>query len=154
MVCLNCPETIAVTAEMGREQPLGWPHFEPARVARELWRCGSRQPLRVLWGDSRGSLPRYWSKAGADVIQEFDLNFVDGSRGPHGVYQDLKHVFARCALGGMIVFRGMDRKETRWPGQYHPPLHGFWDRLKLRYPGFRYLTAPLGREVGLAFRMF
>jgi len=153
MVCLNSHETTAVTAEMGRDQPLGWPHFQPAQVALELSRAGSRQPLRVLWGDSRRTLPGYWIKAGPDVIQEFDLIFIDGACGLHGIYQDLKNVFARCALGGMIVFRGMDRKEVRWRGQYHPRLHGLWDRLQLRYPGFRYLTAPFGREVGLAFRM-
>jgi predicted O-methyltransferase YrrM len=154
MVCLNCPEMIALTADMGRDQLLGRPHFQPARVARELWRSGSRQPLRVLWGDSLHSLPRYWKEVRVNVIQEFDLIFVDGSRGLHGIYHDLKNVFAHTALGGMIVFRGMDRKEVRWPGQYHRQLHGLWDRLRLRYPGFRYLTAPLGREVGLAFRMF
>jgi hypothetical protein len=65
-----------------------------------------------------------------------------------------ERILGQCALGSMIVFRGMDGKETRWPGQYQPPLHGLWDRLRLRYPGFQYLTAPLGREVGLAFRTF
>jgi predicted O-methyltransferase YrrM len=154
MVCLNCPETITVTAEMGRDQPLGRPHFQPAEVARLLWRSGSGQPLRALWGDSLHCLPRYWKEAGANVIQKFDLIFVDGSRGLHGLYRDLKNVFAHCAPGGMIVFRGMERQEIRWPGQHYPRLHGLWDRLRLRYPGFRYLTAPFGREVGLAFRMF
>jgi hypothetical protein len=154
MVSLNSHETMVMTAELGRDQPLGWPHFQPARVAGELSRCGSRQPLRLLRGDSRRSLPRYWKGVRVDVIQEFDVIFVDGSRGLHGIYQDLKNAFAHCALGGMIIFRGMDRKDVRWPGQYHPGLHGLWDRLRFRYPGFRYLTAPFGREVGLAFRMF
>jgi hypothetical protein len=85
---------------------------------------------------------------------EFDLIFVDGSRGVPGIYRDLKNVFPRCAVGGMVVFRGMDRQKPRLPGQYCPRLQGLWERLALRFPGFRYLKAPVGIEVGLALRIF
>jgi hypothetical protein len=161
MVAMNSPETILVTFELGRERNLGWPQFQPTRVAQALTRCGCRQPLTAVWGDSRWSVPRYFSRSdiGSSRLsqtpqKEFDLIFVDGSLGIHGIYQDLKNVFGRCAVGGMVIFRGMDRNEPHLPGQYCPRLHGLWERLALRFPGYRYWKAPSGIEVGLALRSF
>ncbi len=161
MVALNSPETTLVTFELGREQNLGLPPFHPARVAQALFRCGFRQPLTAVWGDSRWSVPRYFSRSkirslrsGPTLIKDFDLIFVDGSRGLNGIYRDLKNVFQRCARGGLVVFRGLDQHEPRLPGQYCPCLHGFWERLALRFPGFRFWKAPSGIEVGLALRSY
>lgn len=159
MVGMNSPETALVTFELGREQDLGRPHFRPTHVAQELARGGCRQPLTAVWGDSRRNVPRYFScgeihssRRGPSPIKEFDLIFVDGSLGLSGIYQDLKNVFRHCALGGMVVFRGLIRQELLLPGQYCPRLHGFWERLSVRFPGFRYWKAPGGGEVGLALR--
>jgi hypothetical protein len=86
------------------------------------------------------------------VPKAFDLIFVDGSRELRNAYRYLKLAFWRCGVGGLVVFRGSEKQELRLPGQYRPRLQGYWERLPLRYPGFQYLKAPGGIEVGLAFR--
>jgi hypothetical protein len=52
----------------------------------------------------------------------------------------------------MVVFRGPKGLQASLPGQYCPRLFGFWERLPLRFPGFRYLKGPPGNEIGLAIR--
>jgi len=86
------------------------------------------------------------------VPKYFELIFMDGSDGLNDTYRHLKKVFRFCAPGGMVVFRGWDGLAPRLPGQYCPSLQGFWERLPLRFPGFQYLKAPVGIEVGLAWR--
>ncbi len=161
MVAMNSPETVLVNAEFGRPRTSKMTPDEPGRIARELARAGSCQPLTFVGGNSHRSLPRYFSKiempfpgSRLNGVREFDLILLDGSLTQSGVYQDLKNVFGRCAPGGMVVYRGMDRQDARLPGQYRPRLQGFWERLPLRFPGFRYLKAPGGSEVGLAWRSF
>jgi predicted O-methyltransferase YrrM len=161
MVALSSPQTHLVSCVSGQEpHSLNPPHFRLARFLRELARSGSSQPLTLVRGDGLGHGRRYltdWALRsrgrGQLHIKGFDLIFVDGSCRPGDVYRDLKNAFGRCALGGMVVFRGTNRPPASLPGQYCPRLSGYWERLPLRFPGFRYLKAPPGREIGLACRV-
>jgi hypothetical protein len=160
IVALNSPETKLASFVSGREQSPGRPYFQLTHFLRQLARNGSSQALTLVRGDGLAGEARYftdWSLRsrgrGQPDIKEFDLTFVDGSGEQAGVYRALKNGFARCALGGMVVFRGMNRPEASLPGQYCPRLCGYWERLPLRFPGFRFLKAPRATEIGLAYRM-
>jgi predicted O-methyltransferase YrrM len=159
MVARSSPETQLVSCTSdGRE--ISQAHFRVGRFMKELNRYGSIRPITLLRGDNLARQARYFTDwalrahgRGQPEIKEFDLIFVDGSRGQRGVHHDLKSGFARCALAGIVVFRGMDRPDASLPGQYCPRLSGYWERLPLRFPGFRYVKAPQGKEIGIAYRV-
>jgi len=156
MVAMSSPETHLVSCRSD------WREISQTRLAtfmRGLSCSGSNQPLMLVGGDNLARQAQYfgdWSLRaqgrGQPHIKEFDLIFVDGSQERAGVYRDLKNALLRCALGGMVVFRGTDRGDPALPGQYCPRLSGYWERLPLRFPGFRFVKAPPGREVGIACR--
>lgn len=159
MVARSSPETQLVSCTSdGRE--ITQAHFRLGPFMKELKRMGSNRPVMLVRGDNLARQPRYFTDwalraqgRGQPHIKEFDLIFVDGSRGQRGIYRDLKNAFGRCALGGMVVFLGMDGPDAALPGQYCPRLSGYWERLPLRFPGFRYIKAPQGREIGIAYRV-
>jgi hypothetical protein len=156
-VALSSPQTTLMALVCERDPPVSQPPI--GHLMRELARRGSCQPLTLVQGDSVGTGLSYPSRrnlsskgSGQPSMQEFDLIYVDGSRDGPGVYRQLKNVLSRCAFGGLVVFRGLAHSKATLPGQYCPRLFGFWERLPLRFPGFRYLKAPPGNEMGLAFR--
>jgi len=160
IVGLNSPETDLVLCRTDREQSLFRLHFRPDLFVRELARRGLSRPLVIVNGDGLTGKRQYVSDwalrsrgRGQPLIKEFDLIFVDGSCRQGGIFQALKNALARCALGGMLVFRGKDRPEGLMVGQYCPRLSGYWERLPLRFPGFRFLKAPQGKEIGVACRV-
>jgi hypothetical protein len=160
MIAVNNPETHLVSWPCEYEQSLGRLNFRVGHFLRRLTGSGLSAALTLVGSDRlAGEAPLFSGGVlrlrgrGQPEIKQFDLILVDGSRGQVGVYRHLKSAFARCALGGMVVFRGKDQPEAALPGKYSPRLSGYWERLLLRFPGFRYIKAPPGREIGLAFRV-
>jgi hypothetical protein len=155
-VALSSPQTALMSFVSKRQLSLS--RAQMASVIRHLARRGSFQPLTLVQGDGNPDPGRFLRRgllsngAGQSSRRGLDLIFVDGSAAGPYTYRALKNVFARCALGGLVVFRSQPRSKGTLPGQYCPRLFGFWERLPLRFPGFHYLKAPAGIEIGLAFR--
>ena len=159
MVARSSPKTQLVSCPSGGRE-ISQAHIRLAPLMKALNHSGWNYPIMLVRGDNLARRTRYFTDwalraqgRGQSEIKEFDLIFVDGSRRERGVYRDLKSALARCALGGMVVFRGTDRLDSALPGQYRPRLSGYWERLPLRFPGFRYLKAPQGKEIGMAYRV-
>jgi len=159
MVARSSPDTQLVSCTSnGRE--VSQAHSRLNAFMKGLNRSGSNRSVMLVRGDNLARQPRYFTDwalraygRGQPDIKEFDLIFVNGSGGRRGVYRDLKNAFARCALAGMVIFRGTDCPDSLLPGQYCPRLSGYWERLPLRFPGFRYIKGPQGKEIGIAYRV-
>jgi hypothetical protein len=157
MVALNCPRTALVCFDMTRDRKPGLDYYFPTSMMRELTRCRFGGPVTFVSGNSHRTVPYYFCgkslrsrRRGQLRASEFDLVLVNGTRQRNGIYRDLKNVFGHCALGGMVVLKLPDRVANHDPTT--PRLLGLWDRIRRRFPRFRYFTAHES-QVGLAFRV-
>ncbi len=103
------------------EQCIHAEHTDPDFVRRELRRAGVPDPIALLTGCSRTTLPAFL--ASTDAPDQFDLIFVDADRAADGVHHDLRYAFAQVAPGGAVLFGDISR-----PVQ--PELTEVWESFK------------------------
>jgi len=95
------PEATMIGFDSWVTNYVGQPNPGPKAVESELERIGFRGSLELVSGNSRQTVPDYFSRH-PDVF--VDLATIDGDHSARGAKVDIRNVVPRLKIGGVIVF--------------------------------------------------
>ena len=117
----------------------------PNFVDQELARLGHRGRREFVSGDSRVSVPEYFSSH-SDCY--FDIITVDGDHSVRGARIDIKNCMSRLKVGGVIVFDDTCNVS-------HPGLNEVWNACISRSPNFSSIVFnEVGFGVGVGIKKY
>ena len=139
------PEATLIGFDRWIDNYVGQPNPGPAFVKNELVRIGFRGSVELVSGDSRRTVPEYFSRH-PDVF--IDLATVDGDHSPAGAAADIRNVIRRLKVGGIIVFDDICNPE-------HTYLMKVWRREVADKPRFAsWFFDELGYGVAFAVKRY
>lgn len=112
----------------------------PSLIETELKRFGFKGNITFISGDSRYTVPAFFSDGGNP--QQFELLMVDGDHSDEGAERDLENVAEHVACGGLLVFDDITHPD-------HPGLLAVWRKIMQRHPEFE-ARESLEQEYGWA----
>lgn len=114
----------------------------PDFVTAEVRKVGFTGELTLISGDSRETVPAYFSGGGET---HFDLVTVDGDHSPEGAEQDLANVLPHVRVGGAVILDDICHPQHRY-------LFPLWRRLVMDsgwYSTFEYVDLGYGVAFGV-----
>lgn len=127
VVARGCPDTAITGFDLWIPDYAGMQNPGPEFVREELHRHGHRGNLELIDGDSRRTVPEYFS---SHPDTKFDLITVDGDHSRQGALTDLKNVIPHLSAGGVIVFDDIAHPQ-------HPYLYSVWQEILSDFPSLK-----------------
>lgn len=137
MVASQHPHCYIAGFDMWIENYAGMENPGPDFVTQQLAQLGYKGTLDFFNGDSKKTIPDYFSK---NPNQYFDLITVDGDHSAFGAKTDLVNTLKHLKIGGVLVFDDICSYE-------HPYLAQVWQKCvanNKQYATFEYTELGLG----------